>query len=57
LGLYFLGNSDPAAVQHCTKYPSLLANALLQLVRDINNGVFYQSYEKRLKQQKMSSKC
>jgi len=43
---------DPAAVQDCAKFPSLLTNVLLQLVRDITNGVCYQRYEKRLEQQK-----
>jgi len=52
LGLYFCGISDPAAVQDCTKFPSLITNVLLQLVRDIISGVCYQRYEKRLEQQK-----
>ena len=39
------------------KFPSVITNILLQLVRDIINGVCYQLYEKRLEQQKKSSKC
>ena len=35
----------------------LITNVLLQLVRDIINGVCYQRYEKRLEQLKRSSKC
>jgi len=50
LGLYFGGISDPAAVQDCTKCPSLLTN--VQLVGDIINGSCYQRYEKRLEQLK-----
>ena len=30
LGIYFCGILDPAAVQDCTKHPSLIRNALLQ---------------------------
>jgi len=52
LGLYFCGILDPAAVQDCTKFPSLITNVLVQLVKDIINGVCYQRYEKRLEQQK-----
>jgi len=52
LGLYFRGILGPAAVQDCTKFPRLMTNALLQLVRDIINGVCYQRYEKCLEQQK-----
>jgi len=52
LGLYFCEILDPAAVQDCTKFSSLIKNGLLQLVRDIINGVCYQRYEKRLEQQK-----
>ena len=48
----FCGILDPAAVQDCTKFPSLITNVLLQLVRDIINGVYSQRYEKRLEQQK-----
>jgi len=44
------GILDPAAVHDCTKFPSLLANVLLQLVEDIISGVCYQRYEKRLEQ-------
>jgi len=40
-----------ATVQDCTKFPSLITIVLLQLVRDIINGVCYQCYEKRLEQQ------
>ena len=52
LGLYFCGILDPAAVQDWTKFPSLITNVLLQLTRDIINGVCYQRYEKHLEQQK-----
>jgi len=52
LELYFCGNLDTAAVQDCTKFPSLITNEILQLVRDIINRVRYQCYEKRLEQQK-----
>ena len=52
MGLYFLGILDPAAVQDCTKFPGLITNVLLQLVRDIINGVCYQRCEKRLEQRK-----
>jgi len=45
LRIYFCGILDPAAVQDCTKFGSLIANVLLQLVRDIINGVCYQRYE------------
>jgi len=38
------GILDPAAVHDCTKFPSLIINVLLQLVRDIINGVSYQRY-------------
>jgi len=51
-GLYFCGILDSAAVQAWTKFPSLITNVLLQLVRDIINGVCYQRYEKHLEQQK-----
>jgi len=46
----FCGILDPAAVPECTKFSSL-PNVLLQLVRDIINGVCYQRYGKRLEQQ------
>jgi len=52
LGLYFCGILNPAAVQDCTKFPSLITNVLLQLVRDIIYKVCYQRYEKRFEQQK-----
>jgi len=52
LGLYFCGILDPAAVQDCTKFPSLITNVLLQLVRDIIKGVCYQRNEKHIEQQK-----
>ena len=52
MGLYFCGILDPAAVQDCTKFPSLITNIFLQLVRDVINGGCYQRYEKRLEQQK-----
>jgi len=51
----FCGILDPATVQNCTKFPSAITNVLLQLLRDIINGVCYQRYEKRLEQQKRSS--
>ena len=35
------------AVQDCTKFPNLITNVHLQLVRDIINSVCYQRYEKR----------
>jgi len=35
LGVFFCGILDPAAAQDCTKFPSSITNALLQLVRDI----------------------
>jgi len=38
LELYFCGILDPVAVQDGTKFPSLITNVLLQLVRDIING-------------------
>jgi len=41
LGLYFCGILDPATVQDCTKFLNLIKNMLLQLVRDIINGVCY----------------
>jgi len=45
----FLGILDPAAVQDVTKFPSLITNVPLQLVRDIINGIRYQGYNgKRL---------
>jgi len=52
LGLYFCGILDPATVQDCTSFPSLIRNLLLQLVRDIIYEVCYQRYEKRFEQQK-----
>jgi len=51
LGLYSYGILYPAAVQDCTKFPSLITN-VLQSVGDIINGECYQRYEKRLEQQK-----
>jgi len=50
--VFFYWILDPAAVQDCTKFFSLLTNVLLQLLRDITNGACYQRYEKRLEQQK-----
>ena len=44
---------NPAALQDCTKCPNLITNVLLQLVRDVINGVCYQRYEKHLEQQKV----
>ena len=52
MGIYFCGSLDPAAIQDCTKFLSLMTNLLLQLVRDIINEVCYQRYEKRLEQPK-----
>ena len=48
----FCGIFDPTAVLDCTKFFSLITNVLLQLVRDIINGVCYQRYQKYLEQQK-----
>jgi len=45
------GLLDSAVVQDCTKFPSVLTNAFLQLVRDIINRVCYQRCEQRLEQQ------
>ena len=53
----FCGILDLVAIQDCTKFPSIITNVLLQLVKDIINGVCYQLYEKRLEQQKRFSKC
>jgi len=51
-GIYiFCGILDPAAVQDCKIFPSYI-NVLLQLVRDIINGVCNQRYENRVEQQK-----
>jgi len=50
LGFIFCGILDSAAAQDCTKFPSLITNVLLQLVRDIINRVCHQRYEKRLEQ-------
>jgi len=50
----FCGILDPVAIQDYTKFPSLITNVLLQLVRDVSNGVCYQRYEKRFEQQKCS---
>ena len=52
MGLYFCGVLDPTAAQDCEKFPSLIPNVPLQLVRDIINGDCYQRYEKRNEQQK-----
>jgi len=48
----FCGILDPATVQDCTKYPSVITNENLQLLRDTIDGVCYQRYEKRLEQKK-----
>jgi len=53
LGLHFCGILDSTAVQDCTKFPSLITNVLLQLVRDIINGEFYQRYENVLSNKKV----
>jgi len=50
--IFFCGTFDPAALQDCTKFPRLITNVLLQLVKEIINEVCYQRYEKRLEQQK-----
>jgi len=50
--VFFCWILDPAAVEDCTKFPSLITNVLLKLVRDITNGICYQRHEKRLEQQK-----
>ena len=55
MGLYFYGILDPIAVQDCKKFPSLITNVLLQLLRDIISGVCYQRYEKRLEQKSRPS--
>jgi len=52
LGLYFCEIFDPAAVQDCIEFSSLITNVLVQLVKDIIHGVCFQRYEKRLEQQK-----
>jgi len=44
IGNIFCGILDHVAVQDCTKFPSVIANVLLQLVKDIINGVGYQRY-------------
>ena len=44
MGLYCCRILYPA-VQDCTKFPSLIANVLLQLVRHIINEVCYQRHE------------
>jgi len=51
LGLYFCGILDPAAVQDCTKYPSLITNVMLQLeyITSVMKNV--------LSNNKRSSKC
>ena len=40
-GYIFCGILDPAAIQDCTQFYSLITNAFLQLVSDIINGVCY----------------
>ena len=52
MGLYFCVILDPATVQDCIKFPSLITNVLVQLVKDIINEVCHQRYEKCLQQQK-----
>jgi len=51
----FCGILDRILVQHCTKFPN--EKNVLQLVRHMINELWYQSYEKRLEQQKGRSKC
>ena len=53
MGLYFCRILEPATVQDCTKFSSLIRNVFLQLVRDVVNGECYQLYEKRLEQKKV----
>ena len=53
MGLYFCRILDPATVQDRTKFPSLMTNVLLQLMRDIINGVRYQRYENVLSNRKV----
>jgi len=52
LWFYFCGIFSSAAVQDCTKRPSLIKNVPLQLVRNIINAVRYLRPEKRLEKQK-----
>jgi len=46
LGMHFCRILDPVTVQDCTKFPSVITNILLQLVKDITIGVCYKRYEK-----------
>ena len=55
MGIYFCGILDRATFQDCTKFPSFITNVLLQLLRDIINGVCYQRYEKHFEQKKGSA--
>jgi len=52
LGLYFLLDFRSRCCSRLHKFPSLITNVLLQLVRDITIGVCYQRHEKRLEEQK-----
>jgi len=57
LGLYLCGILDPYTLQVRTKFPSVITNVLLQLVRDIINGVCYQRYENVLSNRKVVQLC
>ena len=50
--ILFLWDFFSAAVQDCTKRPSLIKNVPLQLVRNTINAVRYLRPEKRLEKQK-----
>ena len=52
-GIILLRDLDPATVQDRTKCPGLITNVLLQLVRDIINGVCYQRCENVLSNRKV----
>jgi len=43
--MYFCEILDPVTVQDYTKFPSVITNVLLQLVKYIINGVCCQRYE------------
>jgi len=52
IGIIFLWNYLSRCSSRLPKIFSLITNVLLQLVRDVINGVCCQRYEKRLEQQK-----
>jgi len=52
IGIIFLWDVNPAAIQDCIKCPSLITNVLVHVVKDTINGACYQRYGKRLEQQK-----